>query len=115
MFTLDYKETTVNPLSDKVVSGACVCLKIFVNVLKCVIVIKSVVKALMCVLVWGVCALVVSTEYDGTLPGQAYTHNTHTHAHTHPSIQLVTNHSLHKCTALLINGNPIFVSSSMAN
>lgn len=34
MFTLDYKETTVNPLSDKVVSGACVCLKIFVHVLK---------------------------------------------------------------------------------
>lgn len=41
MFTLDYKETTVNPLSDKVVSGACVCLKIFVHVLKCAIVMKS--------------------------------------------------------------------------
>lgn len=50
-FTLDYKETTVNPLSDKVVSGACVCLKIFVNVLKCAIVMKSVGEALMCVLV----------------------------------------------------------------
>lgn len=50
MFTFDYKETTVNPLSDKVVSGACVCLKIFVNVLKCVIVRKSVGEALMCVL-----------------------------------------------------------------
>lgn len=33
MFTLDYKETTVNPLSDKVVIGACACLKIFVHVL----------------------------------------------------------------------------------
>lgn len=32
MFTLDYKETTVNPLSDKVVSGPFVCLKIFVEV-----------------------------------------------------------------------------------
>lgn len=51
MFTLDYKETTVNPLSDKVVSGACVCLKIFVYVLKCASVMKSVSKALMCVLV----------------------------------------------------------------
>lgn len=81
MFTLDYKETTVNPLSDKVVSGACVCLKIFVYVLKCAIVMKSVGKALMCVLVWGVCALVVSTEYDGTLPGQAHTH-THTRLFT---------------------------------
>lgn len=40
MFTLDYKETTVNPLSDKVVSGACVCLKIFVDVLNCAIVMK---------------------------------------------------------------------------
>lgn len=30
-FTLDYKETTVNPLSDKVVSRACVCVKIFVS------------------------------------------------------------------------------------
>lgn len=50
MFTFDYKETTVNPLSDKVVSGACVYLKIFVNVLKCVIVRKSVGEALMCVL-----------------------------------------------------------------
>lgn len=51
MFTLDYKETTVNPLSDKVVSGACVCLKIFVHVLKCAIVMKSVSFMLMCVLV----------------------------------------------------------------
>lgn len=40
MFTLDYKETTVNPLSDKVVSGACVCLKIFVHVSNCAIVTK---------------------------------------------------------------------------
>lgn len=43
MFTLDYKETTVNPLSDKVVSGACVYLKIFVCVcvLKCAVVMKK--------------------------------------------------------------------------
>lgn len=53
MFTLDYKETTVNPLSDKVVSGAFVCLEIFVHVLKCAIVTKtrSVSDVLMCVLV----------------------------------------------------------------
>lgn len=97
MFTLDYKETTVNPLSDKVVSGACVCLKIFVYVLKCAIVMKSVGKALMCVLVWGVCALVVSTEYDGTLPGQAYTHmRAHTHAHAHKHTRLfTTSHQSH--------------------
>ncbi len=39
---------------------------------------KSVSYALMCVLVGGVCAPAVSTDCNGTLPGQAYTH-THTH------------------------------------
>lgn len=39
---------------------------------------KSVSCVLMCVLVGGVCAPLVSTDYRGTLPGQAFAHTPYT-------------------------------------